>query len=385
MQHYVVMIGYRQQLAAALHKRHIPYSIWGEKPLKARPLGVDHIVSAPFSSAEEIIAQLFSRRVFPHRPTHVIAGSEAAVFPAAALRRFFAIEHYPDSLLARVTDKEKMKQFLTKHSIPMTKFIPHSSALTAAQLEKELGLPVVIKNRRGSGGRDMIFAHSGEEIAAAMASEVLYERFVDAEEGSIESFVLDGTVIFSNITEYFAKKIANILPAPFPAQVLEEIQALNLRVIKALNITSGLLHLEYYRSKDGILFGEIALRPPGGYIMELMHRAYGFDPWDLFIDVELKIPRAAPKIAKQCTAGCVVFHPGEGRVRAIQRPRREEFSSLVKTVLKVKQGAFIGKRYGVSEDVGYCIFCADEYQMVAEDCRKMQSTEVIVLGAVVLS
>ena len=33
----------------------------------------------------------------------------------------------------------------------------------------------------------------------------------------------------------------------------------------------------------GLLFGEIALRPPGGYIMNAMHHAYGFDPWAAFV------------------------------------------------------------------------------------------------------
>lgn len=53
---------------------------------------------------------------------------------------------------------------------------------------------------------------------------------------------------------------------------------MNHQVIKALNIKWGLTHLEYYGDRNGELFGEIALRPTGGYIMELIKCAYDFDP-----------------------------------------------------------------------------------------------------------
>ena len=39
--------------------------------------------------------------------------------------------------------------------------------------------------------------------------------------------------------------------------------------------------MEVFLGEEGPVFGEIAARPPGGYLMDLIPRAYGFDPWEV--------------------------------------------------------------------------------------------------------
>ena len=62
---------------------------------------------------------------------------------------------------------------------------------------------------------------------------------------------------------------------------------LNKMVIEGLNIKWGFTHLEYYMTEEGVLFGEVALRPPGGYIMEVLELVYEQSFWDIFEKVEL--------------------------------------------------------------------------------------------------
>ena len=87
MPHYILITGYRQQLAKAIAKLDIPYSIITEKPIKTPPPGVDEVLIIPFAnfSTEQDLQGLQLK----HVPTHVIAGTEAGVFPAALLRRFY--------------------------------------------------------------------------------------------------------------------------------------------------------------------------------------------------------------------------------------------------------------------------------------------------------
>ncbi len=366
---YILITGYRQQLAQAIYQLGIPYSIVAEKPLKTRPRGVDEIVITPFSAInkEQDVAGLNLK----HRPTHVIAGTESGVFPAAVLRRIYQARSSSKSLLVRCTDKTAMKKYLRKHDIPMGGFVTHRNGLTAEELVDKLGLPVVVKDRKNSGGRNVVIAKTIEELRSLLAPQRLYEQFIQAREGSIESFVQDKKIIFSSITEYQMLKVANVVPAGFSVEELDCIKSLNEQVIKAMKIKWGLTHLEYYRDANGLLFGEVALRPPGGYIMELIKRAYDFDPWQVFVKLELGLPvdELPSRAARVC--GAVLLHPGAGLVTAVSVPNVTDYPTLSKATIKVKVGDQIAPRHGVGEDVGYCIFCATNQAAVRQDINKM--------------
>lgn len=369
MSQYILITGYRQQLAKAIYKLGIPYSIVSEKPIKTIPRGVDNIVITPFSQIHPELGVMGLN--LKHTPTHVIAGTEAGVFPAAALRRIYNARRSSETLLTRCTDKTAMKKYLSKHQIPMARFITHHNGLTAEELINELGLPVVVKDRKNSGGRNVVIAKTLEELRPLLAPKRLYEQFLDAAEGSIESFIKKGKIIFSSITEYHTTKIANIVPAGYQPNEIERIRSLNCKVIKALNIKWGLTHLEYYRGLSGELFGEIALRPPGGYIMDLIKGAYGFDPWDIFVKLELGLQVDSLPATPSRVCGTVLLHPGEGIVRSVSQPDKTDYPTLSKATIKAKKGDRIQPRYGVGEDVGHCVFSAEKYADVNRDIVKM--------------
>lgn len=379
MSYYILITGYRQQLAKAIHKLGIPYSIVSEKPIKIIPPGVDDIVITSYSKIhpEHGVQYLNLKQT----PTHVIAGTEAGVFPAAILRRIYKARRSSETLLTRCTDKTAMKKYLSKHKIPMAGFITHSSGLTAEELVNVLGLPVVVKDRKNSGGRNVVIAKTLEELRPLLAPQRLYEQFVDAAEGSIESFVENGKIIFSSITEYHTTKIANIVPAGYQSDEIERIKSLNNKVIKDLKIKWGLTHLEYYRTFNGELFGEVALRPPGGYIMELIKGAYDFDPWEVFVKLELGLPVENLPTAPKRVCGTVLLHPGEGVVKSISKPDKLEYPTLLKASIKVKKGDQIQARHGVGEDVGHCVFSAEKYIDVNKDIIKMCNSSPIQINA----
>jgi hypothetical protein len=376
--HYILIIGYRQQLAKAIHDLGIPYSIVSERAIKTRPRGVDDIVITSFS---RIDPKLGVQGLNPGlKPTHVIAGTESGVFPAAALRRIYGARRSSKTLLTRCTDKTAMKTYLQKHEIPMARFFVHHSKLTAEELVGKLGLPVVVKDRLNSGGRNVVIAKTIEELRSLLEPQRLYEEFLDAPEGSIESFVEGGEILFSSSTEYHITKFANVVPAGYPQDQIERIRSLNRKVIKALNIKWGLTHLEYYRTSRGELFGEIALRPPGGYIMELIREAYDFDPWKLLVKIELglQIDDHLPSNPTR-VCGTVLLHPGEGIVEKVSVPDITEYPTLSRVAIKARKGDRISPRYGVGEDVGHCIFSAVKYTDVIRDIERMCQSSPIQL------
>jgi len=151
----------------------------------------------------------------------------------------------------------------------------------------------------------------------------------------------------------------NFVPAAFDAGLTAAIQALNRRVIESLKIRWGITHLEVYLTQKGPLFGEIALRPPGGYIMNALRHAWGFDPWAAFVAMELDEPFDFPDSPRAYTA-VEVLHPGAGRVTAVKGERLVRDNPAIREFrLKVGPGDCIRPREGVGQDTGHLLHASD--------------------------
>jgi biotin carboxylase len=218
---------------------------------------------------------------------------------------------------------------------------------------------VVKKSRKSSGGKTLQIIHRESDLLLQHGNRNILEKFVSAPEASIESFINNGSIRFTNITGYHEKGVVNFVPAAFDTALTAAIQSLNRRIIEALKIRWGITHLEVYLTQKGLLFGEIALRPPGGYIMNALRHAWGFDPWAAFVAMELDEPFDFPDSPRAYTA-VEVFHPGAGQVTAIkgeallrEHPATREFH------LKVSPGDLIRPRLGLGQDTGHLLHASD--------------------------
>ena len=114
-------------------------------------------------------------------------------------------------------------------------------------------------------------------------------------------------------------------------------------------------HLEVYLTERGPLFGEIALRPPGGYIMNAITHAWDFNPWAAFLAMELGEPFAFPARPVGYAAS-EVLHPGAGRVRSIRgKTQVLDEQGIREFRLKLKQGDTVAPRAALGQDTGYIV------------------------------
>lgn len=251
-----------------------------------------------------------------------------------------------------------MKQHLSRYDVPMAKFLDGSSERSASEIFETLGTPVVAKDRTSSGGRNLVIAHDAQELGPSPHPGQILEEFIDSPEVSVESFLQDGLIQFESITEYRVKTSINVVPAELSEQITEAILEVNRQVLDAMRITWGMTHLELYLTKDGPWFGEVALRPPGGYIMDLIRLAWGFDAWDALVAMELELPFMFPE-RPRANASAWVLHPGAGTLMSVEG--LEALSSLQgvhHARLKVRTGDTIPEREGVGDDVGRVLFRA---------------------------
>jgi biotin carboxylase len=250
-----------------------------------------------------------------------------------------------------------MKRALARCGIPMTDFVDGNLAGDLHRLGRELGVPLVVKARRGSGGRGLVFVDPACGDLPSTRNRIV-ERFVDAAEVSVESFVHDGRVVFENATQYYRKGHVNVMPAAEDGA--RAARALSRRVVAALGIRWGISHVEVYLARGGLLFGEIALRPPGGYLMELLPLAYGFDAWSALVAVELGEPFEFPG-QPIAAAASIVLHPGAGQLRGIRGLAAvRAHPAVVRVRMRVRAGDRIAPRSGLGADVGHIVLRAPD-------------------------
>ncbi len=350
----ILVVGYRQGLAQVLEQQSLDFILWSGKELK-NPPAFGQLVDLPWPSnpkqARELFPMIKQRGPFQA----IIAGTERSIPLVAALRRAFNLEKTTAMNLMRCHDKLLMKTFLKAHGIPLNPYL-WGPRLDANTIWQTLGSKIVCKDRSESGGRSIRIYTNKTDLQAELAKKQrLFERFNPNPEYSVESFIQDGKIGFTNITQYYLRQHINLLPAVLPSSALATILALNEQVIRLLGLQRGMTHMELYLGPEGPVFGEIAIRPPGGYIMELLDLAYGISAWQCYLDIELGRRCAFPSQSLQAAA-VHVLHPGRGIVRAIAGwPAVRRHPSVQRAKLKVAVGDSIKLRVGVGEDVGFVV------------------------------
>jgi hypothetical protein len=358
----VLVLGHRLGIARALEKRNIDYILWSPKRVKNKLNAKDVVVDTYAENFQDFSKKLPAFSLI----THTIAGTENAVIPASQIRLWLNLRRNPHSVILKCTDKLLMKNFFSSKEIPLADFLP-SDALSAPEVVGKLGLPVVCKVKLSSGGRGVFFLNSIEEVSNKSKNEVYFEKKIEGIEGSIESFIVDQKIVFTSTTSYFKNGACNKIPADFSAQQIELIEQLNQKVLNALEINWGMTHLEYYLTSNGILLGEVALRPPGGYIMETLEHAYQMNFWDKFICVELGLDFGEIPVLKNYTAGTII-HPGVGVVEKIEGISDiNKLEGLKKMNFKLSTGDIVKKREGVGEDFGYALFSHENRDQLNSD------------------
>jgi hypothetical protein len=356
--YHLLIIGPRRGLVNVLRKRQIPFSIWQEKQ-SSNWTDALQCVTAPFWKSPEKIRQAIRDGFNNSHCTHVIAGTEAGIYPAAIARRLLGARHAETTTALRCRDKLEMKEYLCDFGIPMTRFLAESDAVDAASVFEKLGSPVVRKSRKSSGGRTLQIIHRESDFVLQHGNRNILEKYVSAPEASIESFIDNGHIQFTNITDYYEKGHVNFVPAAFDTALTHAIETLNRDVVEALKIRWGITHLEVYITDKGLLFGEIALRPPGGYIMNAIQHAYDFNPWEAVVAMELGEPFNFP-VNPQAFTAVEVQHPGPGTVTTIRGESMvKAHPSMRECYLKVRPGDQVTPRESVGQDTGYLLHASE--------------------------
>jgi len=163
---------------------------------------------------------------------------------------------------------------------------------------------------------------------------VLMESHLDGWEFAVEAWIHNGKIKFLNISEYVTLGYSVFVPATpklesYRPKIVEQIE----KLIKTFDIEFGFVHPEYFVTSDGeMYFGEVAYRPPGFKVFELLERAYGFNAYQGLIlsfdpkTTEAEIDAFFPKevVDAKGHAGCFGVYPRRRVVSQLEIPEETE-------------------------------------------------------------
>ena len=163
---------------------------------------------------------------------------------------------------------------------------------------------------------------------------VLMESHLDGWEFAVEAWIHNGKIAFLNISEYVTLGYSVFVPAtPDLEKYREPITREIEKLIKTFDIEFGFIHPEYFVTSDSTMyFGEVAYRPPGFKVFELLERAYGFNAYQALImtfdpkttaeEVKAFFPKEV--VDAKGYAGCFGVYPRRRVVSQLEMPEETE-------------------------------------------------------------
>ncbi|WP_338815032.1 ATP-grasp domain-containing protein [Bernardetia sp. Wsw4-3y2] len=306
-------------------------------------------------------------------PIAILAPTEKSVLPAAWISDIIQPNFYTSIEAAlHCTHKPTMKRVAQKNDIPCANFLENevgNNKISKQELIEKLGLPMAFKTCTGSGSRGAFVVKTEDEVPQLLKKGYMAESFVEGIECSIEAVVQNGEVLFQNITEYTEPKFANLVPATFSSETQKKIFEFNKKIIAALGAKNGITHTEVFIQnleqsdveKINLVFGEMAIRPPGGYIMELLKLSYQKDFWQVWLDTFLGNKIDIETTKANFYSGLRLFHPPAGTLKSVKgKEFIKSIEELQEFTLSVKKGSIINQREGTGQSIGHIVIQGKE-------------------------
>ncbi len=261
-------------------------------------------------------------------PVDRLAGMlEELQIPMAAVRDELGIEGLSSATAQGFRDKDRMKDLLRAHDVPVARSSLARSHAEIAAFVAQVGYPVIVKPPAGLGTRATYRIETAEELAAlappSPAQPLQVEEFVLAREHTCETVTIRGVPVWRSGTRYFPTPLevletpwvqyCVLLPREDDDPTWTQFHPINTAALAALfgdqattAAGTALTHMEWFLRQDGsCLVNEVGVRPPGVHIMPLMsitHETDLFADWARLVAFDEFTPKP-----RRCAAGSAFF------------------------------------------------------------------------------
>ena len=324
------------------------------------------------------------------KPTRLFGAYEQLQGPLAEARVRLGLPGMSVEAAHNFRDKARMKTLLRDAGLPCARHALAADIKEAEAFAETSGFPIVVKPPAGAGAIAPFRVDDRSALRRALqltppsaAQPALLEEFVQGEEHSFETVTIDGVHAWHSLTHYYPTPLTVIdnpwiqwsivLPREVDAPQYDDIRQAARRALDVLGMKTGISHMEWFRRTDGsIAISEVAARPPGAQITQLMSYANDFDvvqEWArAMIFGEFRVPER-----KYAAGAAFLRGMGDGRISAVHGVEEvnRELASMIVAAKSPQVGATPSTSY---EGDGWVIVRHPKTEEVERAVLKLVST-----------
>ena len=264
----------------------------------------------------------------------LLAVLEQLQVPVAMVREHLGIPGMDAATARNFRDKDQMKTVLHAAGVPCARHRLATDAAEAADFAQSVGFPLVVKPPAGAGAKSTFRLDEPGDLAAwlelappAPDRPALIEEFLTGEEGSYDSVMVDGEIVWDSISNYLPTPLevlrnpwmqwVVLLPRDISGPEYVGIRQVAPAALRALGLQTGLTHMEWFRRPDGsVAVSEVGARPPGAQITSMLCYAHDFDLYRAW--AELMVDGTFEPPLRQWSTGTVYLRgQGAGHVTGV--------------------------------------------------------------------
>jgi hypothetical protein len=264
----------------------------------------------------------------------LLAVLEQLQVPLAQVRAQLGIPGMDPVTAENFRDKDKMKTVLTAAGVPCARHVLARSASDAYEFTERAGFPLVVKPPAGAGAKSTFRLDDAGDLRAWLDTvpptpdrPAQIEEFLTGDEGSYDSVMVDGQVVWDSVSNYLPTPLEVLrnpwmqwvvmLPRDIGGPEYAGIRQVAPQALKALGLSTGLTHMEWFRRPDGsVAVSEVGARPPGAQITSMLCYAHDFDLYTAWAALMVH-GRFDPPSRKWATGTVYLRGQGAGQVRAV--------------------------------------------------------------------
>jgi ATP-grasp domain len=316
--------------------------------------------------------------------------------PLALVREQLGIPGMDAATARNFRDKAQMKSVLRAAGVPCARYRLAHSATEAAGFADEAGYPLVVKPPAGAGAKSTFRLDDAGDLKVWLdaapptpGSPALLEEFLTGDEGSYDSVMTDGQLVWDSVSAYLPTPLevlrnpwiqwAVLMPRDIGGPEYDDIRAIAPTALHALGLRTGLTHMEWFRRPDGtVAVSEVAVRPPGAQITSMLCYAHDFDLYRAWGQLMVYGSFAPPERA--WSVGTVFLRgQGSGHIRGVHGLGElpPEIRALVVESRLPQAGQLSSASY---EGDGFVIVRHPDTAVVTDALRRLVTTVRVELG-----
>ena len=361
-----------------------------------RSLAAHWRIDDPFDTGQIAGAVQGLRQQVGRPLQRLMAVLEQLQVPLAQAREHLGIPGMDAATARNFRDKAQMKTVLRAAGVPCARHRLADSVAAAVGFAAEAGFPLVIKPPAGSGAKSTFRLDDPDDLKAwldmappAPDRPALIEEFLTGDEGSYDSVMVDGHIVWDSVSDYLPTPLEVLrnpwmqwmvlLPRHIGGPEYDGIRTAAPAALRALGLRSGLTHMEWFRRPDGtVAVSEVGARPPGAQITSMLCYAHDFDLYSAW--ARLMTDGTFDPAERRWSAGTAYLRgQGAGHVRAVHglAALPPEVTSLVIESRLPQPGQPSSGSY---EGDGYVIVRHPDTAVVTGALRQLVTTIRVELG-----